>query len=110
MAARLQAGIESSSQARLAWQSPANETFPIVPKSLARDLAGKGALFYEWSPPRSASHLVGEEETMLRLVTSFATTEDHVDQFVDFAAVADIRALTSVYSKNKSDHLKLTGK
>ena len=83
MAARLQSGIERSSHARLAWQSPANEIFPIVTKSFAKDLSGKGALFYEWSPPRSASHLVGEDETMLRLVTSFATTEDHVDQFVD---------------------------
>ncbi|MBU4528225.1 MAG: low specificity L-threonine aldolase [Hoeflea sp.] len=83
MAARLQAGIENSSKARLAWQSPANETFPIVLKSLAKDLSGKGALFYEWAPPRSATHLVGEDETMLRLVTSFATTEEHVDQFVD---------------------------
>ncbi|MBC7281497.1 low specificity L-threonine aldolase [Hoeflea sp.] len=83
MAARLQVGIQSSSQTRLAWQSPANETFPIVPKSLARELSTKGALFYEWAPPRSAAHLVGEDETMLRLVTSFATTEDHVDQFVE---------------------------
>ncbi|WP_417435590.1 threonine aldolase family protein [Hoeflea sp.] len=83
MSARLQSGITSSDNARLAWQSPANETFPIVPKDLAKQLAAKGAMFYEWSPPRSAAHLVGPEETMLRLVTSFATTQDHVDQFVD---------------------------
>ena len=82
MAARLQAGIEGSTEARLAWQSPANETFPIVTKALARELSSKGALFYEWAPPRSARHLVGADETMLRLVTSFATTEEHVDQFV----------------------------
>jgi threonine aldolase len=30
MSARLQAGIENADHARLAWQSPANETFPIV--------------------------------------------------------------------------------
>ena len=83
MAARLQAGIDSSARARLAWQSPANEIFPIVPKELAKEMTAKGALFYEWSPPRSAKHLVGEGETMLRLVTSFATTEDHVDGFLD---------------------------
>jgi threonine aldolase len=83
MSARLQAGIENADHARLAWQSPANETFPIVSKALADDLAEKGAMFYEWSAPRSAAHLVGPGETMLRLVTSFATTEDHVDQFVD---------------------------
>lgn len=83
MSARLQAGIEGSDKARLAWQSRANETFPIVSKALAKELSAKGALFYEWSPPRSATHLVGADETMLRLVTSFATTEDHVDQFLD---------------------------
>lgn len=83
MADRLRTGISSSNRARLAWQSSANEIFPILPKSLSRDLMAKGALFYEWTPPRSASHLVGADETMLRLVTSFATTEDHVDQFLD---------------------------
>ncbi|MDP2122335.1 MAG: low specificity L-threonine aldolase [Hoeflea sp.] len=86
MAARLQAAIETSSQARLAWKSPANETFPIVPKSLAKELSAKGALFYEWSPPRSAAHLVGADETMLRLVTSFATTQDQVDRFSELLA------------------------
>ncbi|WP_417408302.1 threonine aldolase family protein [Hoeflea sp.] len=83
MSARLQSGISASSNSRLAWQSPANETFPIVSKALAKQLAAKGAMFYEWTPPRSASHLVGSDETMLRLVTSFATTQDNVDQFID---------------------------
>ncbi|MFH1345895.1 MAG: low specificity L-threonine aldolase, partial [Pseudomonadota bacterium] len=83
MADRLRTGISSSSQARLAWQSSANEIFPILSKSLSRDLMAKGALFYEWTAPRSASHLVGADETMLRLVTSFATTEDQVDQFLE---------------------------
>ena len=83
MAARLQSGIASSSHARLAWESPANETFPIVPTPVSKDLTAKGAMFYEWTPPRSASHLLGADETMLRLVTSFATTEDHVDQFIE---------------------------
>ncbi len=83
MAARLQAGISGSSRARLAWQSPANETFPIIAKALAKELSEKGAMFYEWNPPRSASDQLDHNETMLRLVTSFATTEDHVDHFVE---------------------------
>jgi threonine aldolase len=40
-------------------------------------------MFYEWHPPRSHPNLVKEGETMLRLVTSFATTEDDVDRFVE---------------------------
>lgn len=83
MCARLQAGIESSVNARLAWKSQANETFPIVTKSLAKEMASKGAMFYEWSAPRAAAHLVGPDESMIRLVTSYATTEDNVDQFID---------------------------
>jgi threonine aldolase len=83
MSARLQSGIAASSKARLAWQSPANETFPIISKALAKQLTDKGAMFYEWTAPRSAAHLVGADETMLRLVTSFATTRENVDQFID---------------------------
>ncbi|AKH99091.1 L-threonine aldolase [Hoeflea sp. IMCC20628] len=86
MADRIRTGIAGSSQARLAWDSTANETFPILAKSLSRELMAKGAMFYEWTPPRSASHLVGADETMLRLVTSFATTEDMVDQFIELIA------------------------
>ena len=83
MSARLQAGIAASGNARLAWQSPANETFPIIGKALANELTDKGARFYQWSAPRSAAHLVGPDETMLRLVTSFATEQDDVDRFIE---------------------------
>lgn len=83
MAARLQAGIKSSSRARLGWPSQANEVFPIVRKSLARDLTEKGAKFYEWSSPQTMHEAVGEDETLLRLVTSFVTSEDDVDRFIE---------------------------
>ena len=83
MTSQLQSGITASKNARLAWKSQANEIFPIVPRPLAREMAAKGAMFYEWSPPRTAAHLVSSDETMLRLVTSFATTQDQVEQFVD---------------------------
>jgi threonine aldolase len=83
MAARLQQGILASAHARLGWLCDTNEVFPIVASTLAKTLAEKGALFYEWSPPRSHPDLLKEGETMLRLVTSFATTEDDVDRFVE---------------------------
>lgn len=83
MAARLQQGILASPNARLGWHCDANEIFPIVASPLAETLTGKGAMFYEWHPPRSHPNLVKEGETMLRLVTSFATTEDDVDRFVE---------------------------
>jgi threonine aldolase len=84
MAARLQAGIENADHARLGWQSPANETFPIVSKALANDARReRGHVLRMVARHAPHPHLVGPGETMLRLVTSFATTEDHVDQFVD---------------------------
>ncbi|OCW59370.1 threonine aldolase family protein [Hoeflea olei] len=83
MAARLQDGIESAEHARLGWRSPANETFPIVSRQRAAEMTAKGAKFYEWHAPASLAPALGSDEIMLRLVTSFATTEDEVDRFVD---------------------------
>jgi threonine aldolase len=82
MAARLQQGIRASTHARLGWNSDANEVFPVISKTLAKTLMEKGAMFYEWTPPSSHPDLLGEDETLLRLVTSFATTEEDVDHFV----------------------------
>jgi threonine aldolase len=81
MSARLQAGIENADHARLAWQSPANETFPIVSKApRRRPRRERGHVLRMVGATLTSAHLVGRGETMLRLVTSFATTEDHVDQ------------------------------
>lgn len=82
MAARLQQGIKAAIHARLGWTSDANEIFPIVTRSVAEKLQAEGAMFYPWTPPRAHPGLVSEDETLLRLVTSFATTEDEVDRFI----------------------------
>lgn len=83
MAARLQQGIQAAPNARLGWNSDANEVFPIITRSMAEKLTAKGAMFYEWTPPRAHAGLLDDGETLLRLVTSFATTEDDVDRFID---------------------------
>ena len=77
MAARLSGGIRKSNAARLAWESQANEVFPILPKSTIARLREAGAGFYE----RPAVG-VGADEDCVRLVTSFATSEAEVDRFV----------------------------
>jgi hypothetical protein len=89
-------GIENADHARLGWQSPANETFPIVSKALAADARRRKAPCStngrRHAPPPDL--VWTRRETMLRLVTSFATTEDHVDQLCRpvWAEEADLKA------------------
>jgi len=72
MAARLAAGLGDA--ARLEWQPTSNELFPIMARSTASRLRDGGVRFHTWRER-------GEEE-MVRLVTSFATTEEEVDAFL----------------------------
>ncbi|MDE1996099.1 MAG: low specificity L-threonine aldolase, partial [Rhizobiaceae bacterium] len=82
MADRLRAGIEAAPLARLAWPTASNEVFAIIPKSAGKTAEVKGAKFYEWPIPESQPDLVTENESLIRLVTSFATTEDDVSGFL----------------------------
>ncbi|NKL78211.1 threonine aldolase family protein [Rhizobium leguminosarum] len=82
MADRLRAGIGTSNSARLAWPTASNEVFAVVSKSAAKTAEEKGAKFYEWPVPAAMPELVSESETLIRLVTSFATTEADVDGFL----------------------------
>lgn len=82
MADHLRAGIGGSNSARLAWPTASNEVFAVVTKSAAKTAEEKGAKFYEWPIPVANPELVGDGETLIRLVTSFATTEADVDGFL----------------------------
>ena len=42
----------------------------------------KGAAFYDWPAPAAVKSGMAPDETMVRLVTSFATTPDDVDSFL----------------------------
>ena len=83
MAERLRSGIVNSTHARLAWHAEANEVFAILDKARADQLQEKGAVFYQWNPPRAKPGLLGQNEVLVRLVTSFATETDQVDRFVE---------------------------
>ena len=83
MADRLRAGIGASREARLGWETQTNELFPILKKDRAKALRDKGAVMLDWNPPRAVRRTIAADETMVRLVTSFATTEDDVDRFVE---------------------------
>jgi threonine aldolase len=72
---RLQAGLANSNSVRLPWRSEANESFPVMSAETAKRLRHAGAVFHTWEP-------VGDGEELVRLVTSFATTEADVDAFL----------------------------
>lgn len=80
MADRLRAGIGASNSARLAWPTASNEVFAVITRTAAKTAEEKGAKFYEWPIPGATPELVSE--TLIRLVTSFATTEADVDGFL----------------------------
>jgi threonine aldolase len=86
MADRLCAGLV---QARLppVWPVEANEVFVKLPRSVHDRLAAAGASFYPWvteSLPKNIA--IDRDATLVRLVTSFATTAHEVERFVTLAA------------------------
>lgn len=87
MAARLAAGLAGVPGVRLPIRPEANGVFPIMPEAMVEALRAEGAVFYPWSDkglPEAERARPGE--TMMRLVTSFATREADVDRFVQVAA------------------------
>ncbi|MEP4032830.1 low specificity L-threonine aldolase [Roseibium polysiphoniae] len=83
MAQRLADGIRLAG-GRTAWSVEANEVFPILRRDLVERLRDGGAAFYEW-PTKGLDLSVAPsaDEVCLRLVTSFATSEDDVDDFLN---------------------------
>jgi threonine aldolase len=74
MAARLVSGLSGRDDVRLEWDSTANEVFPILSRATAARLRSAGATF--WTEQERGDH------EMVRLVTSFATTDEDVDTFL----------------------------
>jgi threonine aldolase len=83
MAARLAGHVRASSNARLGWEPQANEVFPIIKLAAIETLQAAGAAFYSWSTERRRAREIGADEALVRLVTSFATTEAEVDRFAE---------------------------
>jgi threonine aldolase len=82
MADRLRDGLTAAGL-RPAWPVEANEVFAIVANRICDRLKAAGASFYPWTTdglPKDV--IVGPDETLVRLVTSFATTAGEIDRFV----------------------------
>jgi threonine aldolase len=88
MANRLRTGIEASNSARLAWSTQSNELFVVLQKETALAAKQQGAHFYDWVVPHDMAEPVQENETLIRLVTSFATSETDVDSFLAICGAA----------------------
>jgi len=83
MADRLRAGIAASTSARSAWETNANEVFAILRNDAAKRLRDAGAQFYDWHEiPEHLHDQIATDETLVRLVTAFATDVTEVDRFV----------------------------
>ena len=86
MAARLSEGLAGLAGCRLAAPTEINEVFAVVPQAMADALKAEGAVFAHWPKATAEADVApGEGETMIRLVASFATTEGHIEQFLDAA-------------------------
>jgi threonine aldolase len=70
-------GLQSSNRARLSNPTQANEVFAIMPRSTFDAVQAAGAHFYEWPMDGLA-----EVDVHCRFVLSFATPEEHVEQFL----------------------------
>jgi threonine aldolase len=85
MADRLAEGL-SAAGIKPVWPVEANEVFVPLSADADRRLKGAGALYHPWylgSLP--AGLVIPPDLTLMRLVTSFSTTEAEVDQFVTIA-------------------------
>lgn len=85
-AARLAAGLTRIGSAPL-WPVEANEAFAILSAEADARLRGAGATFYAWpAEDLPAGREIPPGHGVIRLVTSFATTDADVDRFIELAA------------------------
>jgi threonine aldolase len=70
-------GLQQSNRVRLSNPTQANEVFAIMPRATFNSVTAAGAHFYEWPMDGLA-----DDEVHCRFVLSFATPEEHVQQFL----------------------------
>jgi threonine aldolase len=68
---------------RLAWPADGNEVFAILPRTALARARDAGAVFHEWPAEQlPAERRPGADEDLVRLVASFATSEEEVERFL----------------------------
>lgn len=81
MASKLSKGFAAIDGVEISYPTEINEVFAVFPDGVADKLRGGGAAFYPWVTPGDPAD--GE---MQRLICSFKTTPEDVDQFVGAVA------------------------
>ncbi|MCD0461752.1 threonine aldolase family protein [Roseiconus lacunae] len=82
MADELGERLNQFSNLRVAWKCQSNELFVTMPKQLAKRLLDQGAKFYPWPVPAEFAPKLAAGDGLYRLVTSFATEREQIDQLV----------------------------
>ena len=82
MADTLRAGLARSKRGREAWPTCGNEVFAILEREAVGSLRAAGAAFYDWSAPAGILVPVAGDEVLVRMVTSFATSAEDVEVFL----------------------------
>jgi threonine aldolase len=86
MADRLADGLSRVRGVRLPFGPGANAVFAILPKATLERLQAAGARLYPWSAATLAPEdRPAEGEVYVRLVTSFATRPEEIDDFLEIA-------------------------
>jgi threonine aldolase len=80
MADRLGEGLTAAGFAPV-WPVEANEVFVAFPQDVRERLEAEGASFYLWTT-ESLGVALAPNAALVRLVTSFATTERNVERFL----------------------------
>jgi threonine aldolase len=88
MADRLAAGLRLVPGVRLPLPVEANVVFAIVPRAVHETLRAEGARYLEWPGEGPGTDGPAADETFIRLLTSFRSTEAEVRAFLAAAATA----------------------
>jgi threonine aldolase len=92
-AQRLSSELAKTPGLRLAWPTEANEVFVVAPTTIVGMWRAAGAAFYQWSTRSLAGDRTPREgETLVRLVTSFETSQEEIDRLLDLTRGAAGRA------------------
>ena len=84
MADILAAGLKSIKLAPV-WPVEANLVFALLPQELHDRLQAGGAHYYVIRTDRTDPDTISPRHVLVRLVTSFATTERHIEDFISLA-------------------------
>ncbi|HZW46824.1 MAG TPA: low specificity L-threonine aldolase [Microvirga sp.] len=92
LARLLSDGLSRLPGVHLAWETQANEVFPIIPAAMDRALKEAGVLYHPWTElSLPTGENVGPDEALIRLVLSFASQEEDVRKVLDIARAAASR-------------------